>query len=249
MKRQRSYVSKGAKAPYKKPRASGGQAPRRIVIERPLAYRSTQGLELKSMDTNVDLPAGNVLATLTTNGAIAPLNLIQPGTGSWNRIGKRIRMKSIRYKFTAQMAATGVAEIINNGLRVTLVYDKQPSGAAIPAWDVIFGSTTQAGVEAATTYLENQRVDNTGRFTVLKDDVFTSDLSSVVAAGTCEWQCNVDRYVKLKSMETIFSGQSNPCTIADISTGALYLIFRAEINNGFTRWQIKDSVCRLRYYD
>lgn len=220
-----------------------------IPYQRPRAISNINKAELKGVDLQTNLVAGNVLATTNTNGAIALLNAVQPGTGSWNRIGKRIRMKSIRYRMILQSNANGVAELINNTIRVTLVYDRQPSGNAIPAFDTIFGSTDQTGAEACNSFLDSQRYDNTGRFTILKDDVIDSDMAEVVGGGAVEWQKTLDCYVKLKGLETIFSGQSNPCTIADISTGALYLVFRGEVNNGFTRWSVANTQVRLRYFD
>ena len=59
----------------------------------------------------------------------------------------------------------------------------------------------------------------------------------------------MDRFIPLKGLETIYSGQSSPCTIADISTGALYIIFRSETSNGASNWAVKNSIGRLRYYD
>lgn len=257
MKRRTPYLPSKAESAAKK-RKLNLAAPRQMrawragpaIQYRPApVYGRAASTELKAVDSTVDLPAGSVLATLNTNAGIAVMNAVQPGTGSWNRIGKKIRMKSLRYKFLAVGASVNVAELLQNSMRVTLVYDKQSSSAAVPTYDTIFGSTTQSGVEGTTSFLDNQRIDNTARFIVLKDDVFTSEVNSVVAAGTAEWQCNVDIFVKLRGLETIFSGQSNPCTIADISSGALYLIFRAELNNGFTSFRVANSSCRLRYYD
>jgi len=211
--------------------------------------------EVKCVDMSIDIPTGSMVATTNTNVNMAPINCIQPGTGSWNRIGKRIKMKSVRWKMLITFSAdTSGGFCKNNSVRVALVYDKQPSSGAVPAFDQIFGSTNQNGTEATYNVFDNLRVDNTDRFTVIKDDVYTSNNQNVVPtsetpASVSEYQVYVDTFVKLKDLDTVFSGQSNPCTIADISSGAMYLIFRAEEQLTNNQTAISRSCLRLRYYD
>lgn len=222
---------------------------------RPNAYLPTSSLgnrrmELKCVDLNVDLASGSVPSTTNTNAGIALVNPVQPGTGSWNRIGKIIKMKSFRYKMIIQCINPATAQNKQNTIRITLIYDKNPNSGAIPTFDTIFGSTSQTGTESTQSFLDNQRVDNTGRFIILKDDVIDSQVwAQATATFQSEWQCTLDNFVKLKGLQTIYSGQSNPVTIADISTGALYLSFRCEDNTANSDFTIKNSVCRLRYYD
>lgn len=200
--------------------------------------------ELKSVDFNVNLALGSVLSTTNTNAGIAVCNLIQPGTGSWNRIGKRITMKSIRYRFVLLNICDLSIGNRNNTIRVTLVHDKQSSGNAIPSFNEIFGVTDQAGTESTSSFLDPLRVDNTSRFNVIRDDVVASDNNGI------EWEGIMDRYVSLKGLVTTYNGQSAPQTIADISSGALYLVFRGETNAAPSgQWIVQNSTCRLRYYD
>jgi len=211
---------------------------------------SLRKADLKAVDFQVDIAPGGVLATTNTNGGIALCNAIQPGTGSWNRIGKNIRMKSLRYKGILQCQSGPTNALGQNTIRVVLIFDKNPNSGAIPTYDQIFGSTSQLGTESTQSFLDNQRIDNTQRFSVLKDDVYTS-LNPALPSATLstEWQCSIDTFVKLKGLQTTFSGQSNPCTIADVSSGALYLAFRCEQNSTASQWEVKNTTCRLRYYD
>lgn len=231
---------------YTQPRMIGPVRPsyqNKPNMRRQIAQNSMAN-ELKSVDFTVNLPVGNVLNTTNTNAGIAVCNLVQPGTGSWNRIGKRIAMKSLRYRFLLQNFCDLTIGLRNNAIRISLVHDKQSSGAAIPNFDIIFGTTDQTGTEATGSFVDPLRVDNTDRFTVLRDDLITSDNFGI------EWQCDFDKYVKLKGLSTTFSGQSNPATIADISSGALYLIFRAQENSlTLGQFSVENSTCRLRYYD
>jgi len=57
--------------------------------------------------------------------------------------------------------------------------------------------------------------------------------------------------VPLKGKVTTYGGQNVPCTIADISTGGLYVYFRANTNitgANFAEMDA-DSTARLRYID
>lgn len=252
MKRDRQQIGKvsyGFAPPMKKRASQVERAiaqPGQSIMGRPV-YGPSNRPELKCTDTNVNLTAGNVLATTNTNAGIAVLNAVQQGNGSWNRNGKQIRMKSVRYRMILSATNTNVNDLLQNTIRVTLVYDKQSSSGATPTFDTIFGVTDQTGTESVGSFLDGLRADNTGRFVVLKDDVIDSEQGAIAGANNGEWQCTIDRYIKLKGLITIYSGQSNPCTIADISSGALYLVFRAEVNNGFSRWTVSNSFVRLRY--
>ena len=66
--------------------------------------------ELKGLDTDVSIPSGSLLNTTNTNGNTFVANLIQAGTGSWNRVGRKTHLKSLRLKGvmvqSAQPAAT-----------------------------------------------------------------------------------------------------------------------------------------------
>ena len=112
--------------------------------------RSLKG-EKKGCDTQVVQPT--ITNTTSTNADIYCLNLIQQGTGSWNRIGRKTMLKSVRIKGkftnTFQMASGDVA---GNVIRMILVWDKQPSGNALPSFETIFGTTTQTGTESSNVF-------------------------------------------------------------------------------------------------
>ena len=133
-----------------------------------------------------------------------------------------------------------------------VVWDKQPSGAAIPSFDSIFGITAQDGTESCPDITCPLRYDNMDRYRVLRDKVFDLNVGVVSATGTTsasQQYCNFDEYVSLKNLESVYSGQSSPMTIADISTGALYVIFRAYYNTASSSQAAVDGVARLRYTD
>lgn len=152
----------------------------------------------------------------------------------------------------ASIRPDGSGVIRNNNVRLTLVWDKQPSGAAIPLFNQIFGVTDQFGAEATPDYTCPPRYDNMNRFKVLKDfnvDLVANYVNPTGATPDYKPLAHVDTYISLKGLETVFSGQSNPCTIADISSGALYLIQRAHFNGENVSKCESDLVARLRYVE
>jgi len=209
---------------------------------------------IKGMDTI--LTVADVLSTTNTNGSCVVLNLVQQGAGSWNRVGRKIKMKAIRLRvnlvYTYARNAT-TADIFGSILRMVLVYDKQPSGGAIPAFDSIFGNTDQTGNET-TSFTDPVKYDVMSRFRVIRDDVCTIDPNvDPATTGSTNlvqlFKC-FDVYANLGA-ETVFGGQTNPMTIADIQSGALYLYFRSNTNAASAaEWTVlSTSTARLRYID
>ncbi len=208
--------------------------------------------ELKGMDTDLTI-AGPLLTTTSTNVDILPLNLIEPGNGSFNRIGRKAFMKSLRISGGVTYQGntdptTGVSDGVI--MRMAVVWDKQPSGV-IPVFSAIFGRTSQDGTET-TSVLDNLRFDNTARFQVLRDKYLVSEPNAGGNGGTTnimDYRYYCDEFIDLKNRTTVFSGDSDPVTIADISSGALYVIFRA--TNGVanvTDWSVANTMsARLRF--
>lgn len=215
--------------------------------------------ELKGMDT--DLALGSVgapiLSTTGTNGDAVVINLVRTGNGSWNRAGRKIFLKSLRLQGYAQYhyaneATTGDLE--GATLRMVVVWDKQPSGAAIPQFDEIFGVTDQAGTET-TTVLSPRRYDNMSRFQVLSDDYIdcspqANDTNAGGSTDSVKSVYHIDKFIKLGNRTSVFSGESTPMTIADISSGALYFYCRATRSTANTQgWVLPVMNGRIRYTD
>jgi hypothetical protein len=196
--------------------------------------------ELHGCDTPISLTVTNVLSTTTTNGASFCLNLIQQGTGSWNRIGRKITMKNLRIKTVALCShfndgTTG--DIAGNRLRIVVVWDAQPSSGTIPTFQSIFAITDQQGTETGNIF-DSVRFDNTGRFRVLSDKVIVSNpMASGPANGDFTQVYHFcDDYIKLPNLQAIYSATNDPSTIADISTGAIYVYYRASTNVSTTSY-------------
>jgi len=252
----------GLGAPFKRPRQRAGAAmyqtfSRAGVFARPTARRAIgmmsrrNALEMKGVDTNLSLTP--IINTSTTNGSSFLLNAIAPGSGSFNRIGRKASLKTLRIKggFTFVMTPSANGSVQENSVRMVIIWDKQPNSGAIPTWDLIFGSTDQAGTETSTV-LSPLRYDNMDRFQVLRDKSFDvpTIAGNVVSTAQIGQFVSVDEFLSLKGRETTYSGQSATCTTADISTGALYVYFRAQNNAATATVNVDaDTIARLRYLD
>lgn len=207
--------------------------------------------EKKGMDTAISFAQIN--STVNDNSGMIVLNLIQQGAGSWNRVGQKVNLRSIRIRGDiGHQQTTGVATGLTQGqtVRCVVVWDKQPSSGTIPQWQDMFGFTAQDGTEGTSMYAPI-RYDNMDRFSILRD--VTYDPQPGAKSGNPDvvtYYNTIDEYIRLGDRECVFSGQSNPMTIADISSGAIYFCVRAKINNVNTVQSfINNMTARLRYTD
>lgn len=214
--------------------------------------RSKVGGELNGVDTTIVQTA--VIATTNTNDNCQLLNAIVPGTGSWNRIGRKVRLRSLRLKgvmtYTNSTAAT-TYNLARDPLVIRIVWDKNPSGGALPTYAAIFGNTSQGGTESAYVF-DGLRYDATGRFSLLRELIVEApDIAPSDGAAQADLvaQVPLDLFIDLKNRETIFSGVSDPCTIADIYSGALYVYFRAPATSADSAWTVATGLttARLRF--
>jgi len=218
------------------------------------SIRALQASILTKKGVDVDYSQTSVISTTNTNGNITLMNAVTTGAGSWNRVGRKIHMKSIRLQgFIDFIVTPTFATGVSTGMyvRMVLVFDKQPSGAAIPTFDAIFGITDQQGTESCPDVQCPPRYDNMDRFRVLMDKLIPMGPFSVPAFGSAPSNISripYDYFIKLGALETVYSNQTNPCTIADISSGSLLLVCRTVGDAANMRGNV-DGVARLRYTD
>ncbi|AXH76673.1 MAG: coat protein/nuclear export [Cressdnaviricota sp.] len=208
--------------------------------------------EKKGIDTFMQIE--NVLDTTGTNVDIQPVNLINQGTGFYNRIGRKIHCKSLRitgevtYLF-APNVTTGTME--GNCLRMVVVWDKQPSGVT-PVFSDIFGTVDYEG-GTDSVYTDSLNFVNMDRYRVLMDKSYEfNPQAGAPSAGSTKTQNyvkHIDEYCKLRVGETVYSSTNDDePTIAEISSGALYIIYRS-FKNATENSLTVDCNARLRYTD
>ena len=232
-----------------------------ITLRKPINFTQKRG-ELKGVDT--DISATSIVSTTATNTNIIPLNLINQGSGSFNRIGRKTYPKSVRL--------TGVCEAViklegttfnyyGATLRCVLVWDNQPNSSAVPNYNDIFGNTNAIGTEASNVN-DALRYDNMQRFSVLKDWRITLNPSSnPFTGGTVNALCltrSFDKYYEFKPIskkETTYSSTQVAPTLplySDIATGGLLLVYRVDVNASATTAiavSVSRATARYRFTD
>lgn len=212
------------------------------MMERKIA----RSVEKKGVDGT--FTSSPTLSSLNTNGQSWYLNLIGQGTASHQRVGRLVNLKSLRVRGTYALAT----DINSNAIRMTVVWDKTPSGGNPPVWEEIFGHTNDDGSEGAFI-TDSVRYDNMQRFKVLRDTYVpltagfypatpTTGLSTIAAVKT------FDEYIDLRGLTTSFNDTSTLPVNASITTGGLYLYFRA-YHQSTDNFVTASGSWRLRFTD
>lgn len=273
MPRNTSERFKTAKQKAGKPKptrvGAANQVVRKAITQANMSTLRMSLGEPKGFDTAINVGTGaagtGVIDTTNTSGDAFCINTCQQGTGFFNRNGRKINLKSIRIRIAVwhryQSDQTALQfNVEGNELRAVLVWDKQPTGV-IPTFDTIFGRTDAQG-NSATAFKDPVKYPVMERFSVLMDEVCETNINAgsnnVDYGGTLSTTpttvsnfYNIDRFIMLKGRETVFGSTSNPATVADITTGALYIYYRAAWKRTGSNevFITDDSVCRLRYSD
>lgn len=226
--------------------------------------RPLKGEEIKAIvvSSNTTVPAIASLA-LNNTGSITTLNMVQPGAGFWNRQGRRLYMKSVMIDLNIEPLSVA-RNAVSDTAKIALVYDSQCNGA-VPTQGDIWLDYDQSGNQVANS-LSSINLNNRDRFLILRHwtldlpaitttatgvptTAFPNAIQMVTAGGDSKYGGHIREYIKLKGLVTQYKSDSNPCTIADISTGALYLVTLATNASGFDGFNIPEFNCRLRFYE
>lgn len=206
-------------------------AARAIAIARARGLNAgTRGLQLargewKSVDTTISAMDVN------TTGSLQLLNGMQQGAGIGNRVGAQILMRSIQFQgFSEAKITTGT----EHQERVLIVYDRQANGAA----------PTFAQVLSATNAYAPRNLENRKRFKILYDRTFT--VGNRTVASHADFGTVHRFYRKLRHPVEFNSG--NAGTIADISSGSIYLLAYGSNAAGVTAGLL-NGVVRIRFSD
>jgi len=197
----------------------------------------------------VDIPGG-AGDLMSTTEIITVLNLVQVGSSFYNRVGRRIEMKSL----TLRGVFTPLTQTGSGFGRVLVIYDAQTNGA-FPALADILQTTSQTGANTNSVF-SGLNLNYRARFRILRD-LYIALPAQTVAGGqitnpgytddTSDFP-RLNMFIPLKGLETQYRADSNPAVIGDVATGGLFLVTFGNItaaNSGWTLlWQ-----ARLRYND
>lgn len=214
--------------------------PSRVITPRNVPVVSRNQPEDKSVDSG--------FLALVPGPFVAPagyvLNDIDIGAGSWNRIGRKIFMKSFQMTGSFQHNPGGAPNqaLVDQSVRMLIVYDRQSNGVIPLVQDVILDYNT-AGAPTATPY-SNMNVNNKDRFVILMNRLFYVPQTLYDATGgaqapvqfswganqgvvggksAMEQVCAIQEYHKI-GLETTYKSSGTPGNnVTDIATGALFL--------------------------
>lgn len=199
------------------------------------------------------------------NANFIVLNRVNEGTSAFNRIGRRINMKSIELRFMWDWSAAVQATAVVEMYRLMLIYDRQSNGA-LPAVGDVISSTLQNGTQKASDGSAPLNMNNRDRFLVLRDWCFVRPVvagaTNIGAANAQDvLQARLPRcmhwFVKLRGAEVTFNGQSTLANdVATITTGGLFLMCTGDsrsatgvLVSGATMSGAVMVTSRLRFYD
>lgn len=164
----------------------------------------------------------------TAFAGITELNDILQGAGAYQRVGQKVVLKSFAFKCNLELG--GTPPVMGNG-RIMIIYDRQPNGAFPSISDIL-----SINVSTAPVFTSGINMSKKSRFTILTDQYIDLDTDALGTKTVSLFRNNIN-------LETEFS--ANGGTIADISTGALYLV----AIGSYANFAMKNATARLRFYD
>jgi len=183
-------------------------------------FRGTQGPLRRAKDERKVIDVDPASYNANTTGVLTLLNGVATGTDFTNRIGRKIRLKSIYIRGYCQPEdqTTG-----NNLARMIVVYDMQSNGAAPTVTDILKSATSVAQLN----------LDNRDRFKVLIDKQLAMGQFDSTTAGATNAAAptihQIKKYKKL-NLEVLFNGTA--ATVGSIATGSIYMLTIGAVASG-----------------
>lgn len=180
----------------------------------------------------VDLAAGAY--NMDTTGSIVLLATVPQGAGYSQRIGKKIRWKSVELRGSCMSNSTTTIALGT----LVIVYDRRPTGV-LPAITDILVSANSKSFNNAT---------NEGRFKVCfrRNYVFVGN-DTTAGQHTDKTQHEIYEYIKLRGLRAVFKAAATGA-IGDIEQGALYVFTVGDTAAG-NNAAVANFGCRIRFYD
>ena len=194
--------------------------------------------ELKAFDLS------NFASVFQPAGIFTLLNIPINGPEMYQRVGRKMYMKSLHVRGFCLNVATSLQDMG----RIIIFYDSQPNAAV----SNIAALLQDSNLAATTSVFSEINLNNRERFKIIRDHQImlpaVTNTAGVLTNGPLTLDpikstMNIDMFIKLKGLETIFNGV-NGGTIADITSGSLYML---TVSNA-TGWEFSGTT-RLRYYD
>jgi hypothetical protein len=195
-------------------------------------------------------------------GSVFLLNGMAQGVDYYQRVGRKVILKSIMLKGSVTVEPTGNGNVIplaSMSCRVSVVYDAQSNGT-LPSYADIYQSVDSVGTTTNTTF-SGVNLNNRDRFKILKDwtmELRPKALQSLVAGVPTTGNFVTDpgfhstknlKWYKKLNQEMIFGDVAD--TIGSIQTGSLLLVIQSDgggtVANSADPYL--DMQCRIRFAD
>lgn len=175
------------------------------------------------------------------------INKIRLGTSFYERIGNKIKLKSISIKFSLRAVMNGfpvpvgqpVVNFINDCTstsRCLVVLDNTPNGTYPDLRDILSDYDSSGLISFNDDFHCGVNSGYSSRFRILRDMLCEVSFSKFVK--------NVKMFINMKDYETCFKGDASDIT--EISTGAVYLIIFCNDASPVTGKNLK---IKIRYTD
>jgi len=179
----------------------------------------------------VCLVGGNVIVTLGTTATFTLLNGIQEGSSFYNRIGRRINMKTLYLNGIVLRNGSNAANEEEDYCRIMIIYDRQPNGA-FPTLADVLTDYDNAGATTSNA-LSGLNMNNKERFLVMSDLRCYLPALGINGVNNSFTTLTPDperepfiykKFIKLNNLETHYKASSNPAVVGDQATGSLFLL-------------------------
>nr|WAE43108.1 MAG: capsid protein [Cressdnaviricota sp.] len=219
--------------------------------------QSRSGGEIKSVDIinpNPNAQSSSSVATpatfpLNSTVSITLLNGITIGSSAWNRVGRKLSLKSVHLVMNPIIVNASTAV---QYARIAIVYDKQTNGA-LPSYDDMFRDNINASTDCSTSSVvfsyAGINLNNRDRFEIIADKRFmfpSSDTANFINTSQ-QLQC-YEYFYKLGDRETHYKADSAPGVIGDVATGSLLLVTWGNVAAGSEAYGVQIHA-RIRYTD
>lgn len=192
-----------------------------------------------------DIGISNIPNSMASTDAINVINGINQGDREWNRIGNKVRIKTIRVRgriWREQQYPANAPTVAGDLVRLLIVYDAKP--LALPQRQFILGLYNRLGNLTSTMH-DPVRPDRRERFKIVHNKYYVLNQTNIVgqASGTAtnRFYCPVDLYIRLgDGLDTSYNGIDG--TLAQIENGAIYIFAIRQENTGTTNWQLRTQV-------
>lgn len=191
-------------------------------------------VERKFLDTDVGAGIGGVAPTMEFSN----LCVVPQGDEESQRIGRKIRVKSVDFKGTLTLAPATVATSTSDNIRVMLVLDTQTNGAQFAATDLL----------ETDSYFSFNNLANSGRFRVLKKLQYSLSAQGAAATGAAFTFGEVTRNISFHhncDVPIEYDNSANTGAITTVRSNNLFIVTQASTGNIVTI----AGDARIRYSD